>query len=88
MIEENGNQWLDKGLLIEKIRQLPPDKISEVHDFVEFLNQKGRIWRISVPPINWRNLPSPTFGTNRKTTLCPALNFGDEVREKWLTFQL
>jgi hypothetical protein len=27
--------------LIDKIRRLPPDKIAEVDDFVEFLRQRG-----------------------------------------------
>jgi hypothetical protein len=40
MIEEKYERRLDEGMLIEKIRKLPPDKISEVFDFVEFLNQK------------------------------------------------
>lgn len=40
MINENAGYRLDEGLLIKKIRQLPPDKVSEVYDFVDFLNQK------------------------------------------------
>lgn len=27
--------------LIEKIRSLPPDKVAEVEDFVDFLHQRG-----------------------------------------------
>lgn len=31
---------LDEQTLIEKIRLLPPEKMTEVFDFVEFLHQK------------------------------------------------
>lgn len=29
-------------VLIKKIRTLPPDKVAEVEDFIDFLNQKSR----------------------------------------------
>jgi len=36
----NG-QTLREQALIEKIRSLPPEKIAEVEDFVDFLRQRG-----------------------------------------------
>jgi len=33
-------QNLEKQMLIEKIHALPPDKVAEVEDFVDFLRQK------------------------------------------------
>jgi hypothetical protein len=29
-------------IILEKIRMLPPDKIEEVNDFIEFLGRKGK----------------------------------------------
>ena len=28
--------------LVEKLRQLPPDRLAEVEDFIDFLNQRSR----------------------------------------------
>jgi hypothetical protein len=33
--------------LIDKIRQLPPDKIAEIEDFVEFLHSRSRDRRLA-----------------------------------------
>jgi hypothetical protein len=33
--------------LIEKIKSLPPDKLSEVEDFVDFLRQRGEDRRLA-----------------------------------------
>ena len=33
--------------LIEKIKNLPPDKLSEVEDFVDFLRQRGEDRRLA-----------------------------------------
>jgi hypothetical protein len=35
-------QPLEERLLIEKIRALPPDRVAEVEDFVDFLTQRGQ----------------------------------------------
>ena len=35
-------QPIEERLLIEKIRALPPDRIAEVEDFVDFLTQRGQ----------------------------------------------
>ena len=36
-----AKQSLQEQRLIEKIRTLPPEKVAEVEDFVEFLRQRG-----------------------------------------------
>ena len=32
-------------MLIEKLKQLPPERIAEVEDFVDFLHPWGGVWR-------------------------------------------
>ena len=36
-----AKQSLQEQRLIEKIRTLPPEKVAEVEDFIEFLHQRG-----------------------------------------------
>ena len=33
--------------LIEKLKRLPPDRIAEVEDFVDFLRHKDQDWRLT-----------------------------------------
>ncbi len=33
-------------IILEKIRMLPPDKIDEVDDFIDFISRKGRDSRL------------------------------------------
>ncbi len=39
-------QTLHEQTLIEKIRDLPPEKVDEVEDFVDFLRQRDRDRRL------------------------------------------
>ena len=37
----------DEKALLEKIRSLPPEKVAEVEDFVDFLRQRDEDWRLT-----------------------------------------
>ena len=41
-----GKQNLEEHTLIEKIRGLPPEKVAEVEDFVDFLRQRNEDRRL------------------------------------------
>jgi hypothetical protein len=42
-----GKQDLEEHTLIEKIRGLPPEKVAEVEDFVDFLRQRNEERRLT-----------------------------------------
>ena len=42
-----GKQNLKEHALIEKIRGLPPEKVAEVEDFVDFLRQRNEDRRLT-----------------------------------------
>ena len=42
-----GEQNLHEQTLIEKIRSLPPNRVTEVEDFVDFLHQRNEDRRLT-----------------------------------------
>ena len=69
----------DAQALLEKIQALPPERLSEVDDFVDFITareQERTLTRAARPRVR---RPSPRSGTTRTTTPTMPFEFGDVV---------
>lgn len=64
----------------DQLRRLPPEKQSEVLDFVTFLQQ--RAWPLLPPPPRQSLRQHPAFGAWRARAI-DALEFEQTVRAEW-----
>ena len=71
----------DVQALMEKIRSLPPDRIAEVDDFVEFLRLRNRQQRIAVTEQDTLDFPVDDLGPwPEGLNLSRAELYGDDER--------
>ena len=74
----NG-QTLHEQTLIEKIRDLPPEKVVEVEDLVDFLRQRDEDRRLVRAPPSSLKTPSKRSGTIPTMPNTTDYEFGDIV---------
>jgi len=66
--------------LIEKIRNLPPEKVAEVEELVEFLRTGNEGWRLTRPATKLSQDAFPRSGTIRTMPITIGSRFGDALR--------